>query len=73
MSRIQKIRQKIIDRAYYLSSHAEEEMLDDALTRDDVDNAILTGRLQYPQRRGNCRRTSEVQGIALKGQLKTEG
>ena len=29
MTRIQKIRQKILDRAYYLSSHAEDEMLDD--------------------------------------------
>ncbi len=44
MARIRRIRQKIIDRAYYLSSHAEEEMLDDELTRDDIENAILNGR-----------------------------
>ena len=46
MTRIQKIRQKIIDRAYYLSSHAEDEMLDDGLERSDVENAILKGRVQ---------------------------
>lgn len=46
MTRIQKIRQKIIDRAYYLSSHAEDEMLDDGLERSDVENVILKGRVQ---------------------------
>ena len=46
MTRIQSIRQKIIDRGYYLSSHAEEEMLDDELARDDVENAILRGRIE---------------------------
>ena len=46
MTRIQRIRQKIIDRAYYLSSPAEDEMLDDGLERDDVENAILKGRVQ---------------------------
>ena len=46
MARIQEIRQKVIDRAYYLSSHAEDEMLDDRLDREDVENAILKGRIQ---------------------------
>ena len=46
MSRIREIRQKIVDRAYYLSSHADDEMLDDGLDRDDVENAILKGRVQ---------------------------
>lgn len=46
MSTIKKIRQKIIDRDYYLSSHAEEEMLDDELERVDVENAILKGRIE---------------------------
>jgi len=46
MARIQRVRQKIIDRAYYLSSHAEEEMLDDELRRDDIENAILKGRIE---------------------------
>jgi hypothetical protein len=46
MTGIQKIRQKIVDRAYYLSSHAEEEMLDDDLERDDVENALFKGRIE---------------------------
>ena len=46
MASIQYLRQKIIDRTYYLSSHAEEEMLDDDLERLDVENAILKGRIE---------------------------
>ena len=46
MTILQKIRQKIIDRKYYLSSHAEEEMLDDELERKDIENAILKGRIE---------------------------
>ena len=46
MTRIQRIRQKILDRTYYLSSHAEAEMLDDRLERRDIENAILKGRIQ---------------------------
>ena len=45
MTKIQKIRQKVIDREYYISSHAEEEMMDDELERDDIENAILKGRI----------------------------
>jgi hypothetical protein len=45
MSRIQRIRQKIIDRKYYLSSHAEEEMYDDKIERIDIENVILKGRI----------------------------
>jgi len=41
MTVLQKIRQKIIDKDYYLSSHAEDKMLDDGLERDDIENAIL--------------------------------
>ena len=46
MAIIQKIRQRIIDRDYYLSSHAEEEMVDDDLERRDLENAILKGRIE---------------------------
>lgn len=45
MTKIQKIRQKVIDREYYISSHAEEEMMDDELERDDIENAVLKGRI----------------------------
>ena len=33
MSEIQRIRKKIIDKDYYILSHAEDEMLDDGLER----------------------------------------
>ncbi len=46
MATLQRIRQKIIDREYYLSSHAEEELLDDELERKDIENAILKGRIE---------------------------
>ncbi len=41
MSVIKKIQQRIVDRDYFMSSHGEEEMLDDDLERKDVENAIL--------------------------------
>ena len=46
MTTLQRIRQKIIDREYYLSSHAEEELLDDGLGRKDIENAILKGQIE---------------------------
>lgn len=46
MPTIRDIQRKIRERAYFLSSHAEDEMLDDALERTDVENAILHGRLE---------------------------
>ena len=45
MSLIGRIRQKIQDRQYYISSHAEEEMAEDSFERSDVENAILHGRV----------------------------
>jgi hypothetical protein len=38
MGTLQRIRQKFIDREYYLSPHAEDEMLDDELERIDIEN-----------------------------------
>ena len=46
MATIQKIRQKIIDRAYYLSSHAEDELAADGFERADVEHAIFKGRIE---------------------------
>ena len=46
MTTIHKIRQKIIDRDYYLSSHAEDEMLNDGIERSDIEHAILKGRVE---------------------------
>ncbi|MBI4687671.1 MAG: DUF4258 domain-containing protein [Nitrospirae bacterium] len=46
MKALQRIRQKVIEKDYYLSDHAEEEMLDDELERVDIENAILKGRIE---------------------------
>lgn len=46
MTVLQKIQQKIQARDYYLSSHAEDEMVADDLERTDVEQAILTGRIE---------------------------
>ena len=46
MSVIERIRNKIRNREYYLSSHAEEEMAEDDFDRSDVENAILNGFVQ---------------------------
>lgn len=65
MSKIKVIRQKVIGRKYYLSSHAEDEMLDDDLERDDIENAILKGRIER-------RLTTDVRGTRyrIKGPAK---
>ncbi|MBI5893906.1 MAG: DUF4258 domain-containing protein [Deltaproteobacteria bacterium] len=46
MKVLQRIRQKIIDRDYYLSVHAEEEMVDDNLERSDIEHAVLNGAIE---------------------------
>jgi hypothetical protein len=46
MSVIERIRDKIRARDYYLSSHAENEMAEDVFDRSDVENAILSGSVQ---------------------------
>jgi len=43
---LQRIRQQIIDRAYYVSGHAEDEMFEDNLERADVEHAILHGQIE---------------------------
>ncbi len=45
MAAIDQIRQKILSRDYYLSSHAEDEMVDDYLERQDIEQAILQGQI----------------------------
>ena len=69
MARIRRIRQKIIDRAYYLSSHAEEKMLDDELTRDDIENAILNGRIEKKLSEDMRGTRYRIEGPARDGRL----
>jgi hypothetical protein len=55
MSTLQKIRQKIRQRDYYLSTHAEDEMVADDLEREDVEQAMLTGRIEKKLTHGPSR------------------
>jgi hypothetical protein len=45
MAILQKIRQRIKDRDYFLRDHAEDEMHDDNFERADVENAVLNGKI----------------------------
>lgn len=69
MASIQKIRQKIIDRAYYLSSHAEEEMADDRFDRADVENAILKGEIEKKMTHDERGTRYRVEGPARDGRI----
>ena len=44
-SRIERIREKIRLREYDMTSHAMDEMAEDRLAVLDIENAVLTGRL----------------------------
>lgn len=46
MKTLQRIRQKVTEKDYYISDHAEEELLNDELERVDIENAILKGRIE---------------------------
>ena len=46
MAVIDRLRQRVRERDYFLSSHAEEEMVDDRLSRSDVEQAILSGTVE---------------------------
>ncbi len=69
MSKIQKIQQRIIDRDYYMSSHAEEEMLDDDLEREDIENAILKGRIEKNLTQDERGIRYRIEGPARDGRL----
>lgn len=69
MTTLQKIQQSIIDRNYYMTSHAEEEMLDDDLDRKDVENAILKGRINKKMTRDIRGTRYRIEGPARDGRL----
>lgn len=69
MATLHKIRQKIIDRNYYLASHAEEEMLNDALDRKDVENAILKGWIEKKMTLDVRGTRYRIEGPSMDGRL----
>jgi len=69
MATIQKIRQKIIDRNYYLSSHAEDEMVDDRLERSDVEHAVLAGKIDKRLKKDRRGTRYRIEGPATDGRM----
>ena len=69
MSVLKKIQQRIIDRDYFMSSHAEEEMLDDDLERKDIENAILKGRTDKKMAQDERGTRYRIEGPARDGRL----
>ncbi len=67
MSTIERIRQQIRDREYFMSSHAEEEMAEDAFERPDVENAILRGTVDKKLTRDPRGTRYRIEGPALDG------
>ena len=69
MKILKRIRQNIINRNYYLSSHAEEEMLDDDLERKDIENAILNGHVDKKMTQDVRGTRYCIEGPAMDGRL----
>ena len=69
MGTLQKIQQRIIDRDYFMSSHAEEEMLDDSLERKDIERAIFKGRIEKKLTQDSRGTRYRIEGAALDGRL----
>jgi len=67
MGLLQKIGQKIVDREYYLSAHAEEEMWADGLERKDVEHAILKGRIEKKLTRDARGTRYRMEGTTIDG------
>ena len=69
MAVIDRIREKIRSRDYYLSSHAEDEMVQDGFDRKDVENAILRGEIDKKLTRDPRGTRYRVEGPAEGGRL----
>jgi len=69
MATLQTIRQKVNDRNYCLSSHAEDERWADQLERSDIENAILKGRIEKRMTRDPRGTRYRIEGPAKDGRL----
>lgn len=67
MSIIEKIRDKLRRRDYFLSSHSEDEMAEDGFDRADMENAILHGFVQKKLTRDPRGTRYRVEGPAFDG------
>jgi hypothetical protein len=66
-SRIERIREKVRLRQYDMSAHAMEEMAEDSLDIEDVEQAILNGRLARIERDDARGTKYVVKGIGTDG------
>lgn len=69
MTPLARIQQCIVRRDYFLSSHAEDEMLDDALDRRDIEHAIRRGRLEKRLTHDSRGTRYRIEGPAVDGRL----
>jgi hypothetical protein len=69
VSVIERIRQRIRDRDYFVSSHAEEEVADGVFERRDVENAILRGMVDRKLTHDPRGTRYRIEGPALDGRL----
>jgi hypothetical protein len=69
MATLQRIRQLIIDRRYYLSAHAEEEMWANRLERRDVESCILRGRIEKRMTHDGRGTRYRIEGPARDGRV----
>ncbi len=69
MSVIERIREKIRARDYYLSAHAEEEIAEDGFERRDMENAFLRGFVEKTLTHDPRGTRYRVQGPARDGRL----
>ena len=76
-----QLRERVRDRQYVMTLHAEEEMEDDGLTVGDVDHALLTGQIIERQRDSETRewkyvvsgRTRAGDAVTVVGKLSPTG
>jgi hypothetical protein len=59
----------MINRDYYLSSYAEDEIWEDQLEHSDVENAILRGRVEKRMTRDPRGIRDRIEGPARDGRL----
>lgn len=64
---IEKLRERIREQRYEISSHANEEMSDDDLTSLDIEHAILTGEITSRLTKDLRGARYEIVGEALDG------
>jgi hypothetical protein len=66
---LQRIQRRIVNRRYYLSAHAEEEMWADDLERIDIEHCVLTGHIERRMTRDVRGVRYRIEGSARDGRL----